>query len=180
MLVNLSDVFSSEGKTVTETVELEMTSFQSRLGRFSIIRKTPVTLILTNIGVGKVRIEGKAELSFDTNCDRCLAEVPTILNLKFEREVVSPDTTADSSEEVGDREDDVLGFMEGYQLNVETFVYNEILLNWPMKILCKDDCKGICKVCGKNRNLRECGCDTFVPDPRMAAIQDIFNANKEV
>ncbi len=180
MLVNLSDVFSSEGKTATETVKLEMPSFKSRLGRFSITRKTPVTLILTNIGVGKVRIKGNVELEFDTCCDRCLAEVPTILNLEFEREVVSPDTAADSSEEVGDREDDKLDFMEGYQLNVETFVYNEILLNWPMKILCKDDCKGICKVCGQNRNLRECGCDTFVPDPRMAAIQDIFNANKEV
>ena len=180
MLVNLSDVFSSEGKVVTETVELEMSSFRSRLGEFSITRKTPVTLILTNIGVGKVRIEGRVELTFDTCCDRCLAEVPTILALEFEREVASPETKADSSDEDGDREDDELDFMEGYQLNVETFVYNEILLNWPMKILCKDDCKGICKVCGQNLNLSECGCDTFVPDPRMAAIQDIFNANKEV
>ncbi|MBQ9142483.1 MAG: DUF177 domain-containing protein [Lachnospiraceae bacterium] len=180
MLVNLSDVFSSEGKMVTETVELEMDSFKSRLGEFFITEKSPVTLILTNIGVGKARIEGSVELAFDTSCDRCLAEVPTILTLEFEREVASPDTAADSSEEEGDREDDELDFMEGYQLNVETFVYNEILMNWPMKILCKNDCKGICKVCGQNLNLSECGCDTFVPDPRMAAIQDIFNANKEV
>lgn len=180
MLVNLSDVFSSEGKMATITVELEMTSFASRLGDFSITRKTPVTLILTNIGVGKARVEGNVEIVFDTSCDRCLAEVPTILNLEFEREVASPDTAPDSSEDQGDREDEELDFMEGYQLNVETFVYNEILLNWPMKILCKDDCKGICKVCGQNLNLGECGCDNFVPDPRMAAIQDIFNANKEV
>ncbi|MBQ7776855.1 MAG: DUF177 domain-containing protein [Lachnospiraceae bacterium] len=180
MLVNLSDVFSSEGKTATVTVELEMESFASRLGDFSIIEKTPVNLILTNIGEGKTRIEGNVELKFDTSCDRCLAEVPTILTLEFEREVASPDTAADSSTDEGDREDDEIDFMEGYQLNVETFVYNEILLNWPMKILCKNDCKGICKVCGQNLNLCECGCDTFVPDPRMAAIQDIFNANKEV
>lgn len=180
MLVNLSDVFSSEGKVATVAAELEMTSFKSKLGEFSITRKSPVTLVLTNIGVSKARIEGNVELVFETSCDRCLAEVPTILNLEFEREVASPETKADSSEENGDREDDGLDFMEGYQLNVETFVYNEILLNWPMKILCKDDCKGICKVCGQNRNQKECGCDTFVPDPRMAAIKDIFNANKEV
>ncbi len=43
----------------------------------------------------------------------------------------------------------------------------------------KDDCKGICPVCGQNLNEKECGCDTFVPDPRMAVIQDIFK-NKEV
>lgn len=180
MLVNLSDVFSSEGKTVTVAAELEMTKFASRLGEFSILKKSPVTLILTNIGVGKARIEGNAEFVFETSCDRCLTEVPTTLNLEFMREVASPDTTLDSSIEEGDSEDDELEFMEGYQLNVETFVYNEILLNWPMKILCKESCKGICKVCGQNLNVKECGCDTFVPDPRFAAIQDIFNANKEV
>ena len=75
---------------------------------------------------------------------------------------------------------DDLSFMEGYQLNAETFVYNEIMGNWPAKILCKEDCKGLCLVCGQNLNERDCGCDTFVPDPRMAVIQDIFNAYKEV
>ena len=79
-----------------------------------------------------------------------------------------------------DEEIDDLSFMEGYQLNTETLLYNEILENWPAKILCKDDCKGLCPVCGKNRNDGDCGCDTFVPDPRMAAIKDVFNACKEV
>ena len=179
MLVNLSDVFSSEGMMANETAELEMTSFKSRLGDFRITQKSPVNFVFSNIGVGKAKIEGTVELAFETCCDRCLAEVPTVLTLVFDREVASPEAVAERSEE-GDREDDDLDFMEGYQLNVETFVYNEILLNWPMKILCKDDCKGICKVCGKNLNLEACECDTFVPDPRFAAIQDIFNANKEV
>jgi len=178
MLVNLSDVFSSEGKTVTIAAALEMTKFVSRLGEFSITEKSPVTLVLSNIGIGKARIEGQAELVFDTGCDRCLTEVPTRLALRFEKEVASPDTALDDSIEEGDREEDELNFMEGYQLNVETFVYNEILLNWPMKILCKEDCKGICSVCGQNLNNGECGCDRFVPDPRMAAIKDIFNASK--
>lgn len=178
MLVNLSDVFSSEGMMTNLSVALEMDSFNSKMGDFTIINKSPIDLNLVNAGLGKVRIEGSVELSFETSCDRCLAEVPTVLALEFEREVISPDITTDGSEE--DREDDAIDFMEGYQLNVETFVYNEILLNWPMKILCKKDCKGICKVCGQNLNLGTCECDSFVPDPRMAAIQDIFNANKEV
>ena len=180
MLVNLSDVFSSEGKTVTITAELEMSTFVSRLGEFPIMEKTPVHLILTNLGVGKARIEGSTEVIFKTSCDRCLTEVPTTLNLEFMREVASPDTTLDTSIEEGDSEDDKLEFMEGYQLNVETFVYNEILLNWPMKILCKENCEGICSVCGHNLNHGDCGCDRFVPDPRMAGIKDIFNAFKEV
>lgn len=176
MLVNLSDVFTAEGKKVTATAELEMNSFHDSRGDFSIVEKSPVTLSLTNIGTGKVKAEGSVELTFATKCDRCLAETVTPLSLSFEREVLSPDILSDGSEEDSEN----LRFMEGYQLNVETFVYDEISLNWPMKILCRKDCRGICRVCGQNLNEGSCDCDTFVPDPRMAAIKDIFESNKEV
>lgn len=172
MLINLSDVLTSEGKVETATVPLEMTSFTSRMGDFLITEKAPVTFTFTNIGVNKARVEGSVRLQFDTRCDRCLTEVPTILNLSFDRTVTSPDVTPE--------EEDDLNGMEGYQLNVETFVYHEILINWPVKILCKEDCRGVCPKCGQNLNEGECGCDTLVPDPRMAVIKDIFNANKEV
>lgn len=167
MLVNLSDVLTSEGRQISEEAVLEMTGFESRAGSFEIMEKSPVKLTVTNIEPGKARVEGSVKLTFRTVCDRCLTEVPTILDLKFERTVASPETAED------DDADD-LSFMEGYQLNVETFVYHEIIGNWPAKILCKEDCKGLCPVCGQNLNERDCGCDTFVPDPRMAVIQDIF------
>ena len=178
MLVNLSDVLTSEGKVAAETVPLEMTSFTSRLGRFLIAESSPVELTFTNIGVNKARVTGGVDITFRTKCDRCLTEVPTSLTLQFDRIVTSPDAVPE--EDASEEEDDDLSFMEGYQLNVETFVYNEIMLNWPMKILCRPDCKGVCPVCGRNLNDGECGCDTFVPDPRMAVIKDIFNADKEV
>ena len=173
MLVNLSDVLTSEGKVQKTSVPLEMTSFKSRLGSFKILEKSPAAFIFSNVEADKAHIEGCVELKFDTKCDRCLDDAPTVLTLQFDRLVTSPGAAAE------DEEDD-LTFMEGYQLDVEAFVYHEILLNWPAKILCSEDCKGVCPVCGKNRNKTDCGCDTFVPDPRMAAIQDIFNANKEV
>lgn len=174
MLVNLSDVFTSEGRQVSMEVPLEMGSFESGMGCFEIVEKTPAAFTFSHVEAGKAKVEGNISLRFRTNCDRCLAEVSTELNLSFERIAVSPDLPEDA-EDVDD-----LSFMEGYQLNTETFVYNEIIGNWPAKILCREDCKGLCPVCGQNLNERDCGCDTFVPDPRMAVIQDIFNANKEV
>ena len=107
-------------------------------------------------------------------CGRCLKDVAYTFDLSFEIEVVSPEYTGEDAEDV---ESD---FMDGYHLNVDELVNDELLLNWPSKILCKEDCKGICKVCGKNLNDGDCGCDSFVPDPRMAAIKDIFNSYKEV
>ena len=47
-------------------------------------------------------------------------------------------------------------------------------------VLGHEDCMGICKVGGKNLNDGACGCDDFVPDPRMAVIKDFLNVNKEV
>ena len=107
--------------------------------------------------------------------DRCLQDVDYTFDLSFDTVVISPDYTGEDAEEEAASE-----LLDGYHLNVDELIKNELLLNWPMKVLCREDCKGICKICGKNLNDGECGCDDFVPDPRMAAIKDLFDANKEV
>jgi uncharacterized protein len=172
MLVNLSDVLTSEGRQMTREVPLEMTRFEIGRESFEIIEKSPVSFVFTNVKEGKAKISGRVEITFQTSCARCLTGVRTTLKLEFEHFVVSPG--------IEDTDVDDLSYMEGFQLDVDAFVHNEILVNWPVKILCREDCKGICPVCGQNLNMGECGCDTFVPDPRMAVIQDIFNADKEV
>ena len=175
MLLNLTDVLTSEGKTRSEDIMIEMTSYKSRMGDFPIVEKTPLHLKFTNQGAGRAKVEGNAVITQMMCCDRCLKEVPVKIVLEFSREVFSPDV---DDREILDESDS--GVMDGYQLNIELLVYNELLMNQPEKVLCKPDCKGICKKCGKDLNEGECGCDTFVPDPRMAVLQDIFNANKEV
>lgn len=175
MLLNLTDIFTSEGKSRSEDITIEMTAFKSRMGDFSIVEKTPLHLTLSNEGVNKAKVSGYAEITQLMYCDRCLKEVPVKTVLDFSRTVASPDV---DDSEVLDESD--LGVMNGYQIDIEVLVYNELLMNQPEKVLCKPDCKGICKKCGKDLNEGECGCDTFVPDPRMAVLQDIFNANKEV
>lgn len=175
MLVNLTDVFTSEGKEKTLEVSIEMDTFKSYGVEYSILEKTPVTLTLSYVSENRAKVCGKAEVVLDMQCDRCLKPVSNKVILDFEREI-SP--RMDENSQI-DEEDD-LDLMEGYSLNTEILIYNELLMNQPEKVLCKDDCKGICMVCGHDLNDGECGCDTFVPDPRMAVLQDILNANKEV
>lgn len=174
MLVNLTDVFSSEEKIVKQEIALELDTFVYNGEEYSIIAKEPLSMVFSNISVGKALVEGKGKISLDMKCDRCLTSVPYEMDLQFSYEVFSPDKSSEDTEE------DEQEFMEGYELNVGNLVNNEILMSWPMKVLCKPQCKGICTVCGKDLNTGECGCDTFVPDPRWAALKDIFNANKEV
>jgi len=175
MLINLTDVLTSEGKTKEVQVPIEMTSFSNGLTEYKIIEKSPVDFKFSSIERGKAQIQGKAQIILEMNCDRCLKEVEKKIELDFFREVFAPDEMTESTDD-----DDDQKFMDGYQLDVEDLIYSEILLNLPTKVLCRKDCKGICRQCGKDLNEGECGCDTFVPDPRMAVIKDIFNADKEV
>ncbi len=175
MFVNLTDVLTNEGKTVSMQVETELTQVSIGKEQFPVTDKTPVDLVCTNVGKGKAIIHGTATVTVALRCSRCLRPVEKKFELVFDREVYRPDAIEDSSDESDDQR-----FMDGYQMNVEDLLNNEIVINWPMKVLCKPDCKGICSVCGKDLNTGTCDCDTFVPDPRMAVIKDIFNADKEV
>lgn len=179
MFINLTDVLTSEDEVLTMQVETEMTEVSVGREKYRILDKSPVRFTFTNIGKDAAAIEGCAEFTFAMNCDRCLKPLEEKLTLRFSGEVHSPDAVRDQYDEA-DAEDDDQSFMEGYQLNVEDLLNNEIMINWPRKVLCKPDCKGICMQCGKDLNTGDCECDTFVPDPRMAVIKDIFNANKEV
>lgn len=175
MLVNLTDVFTSSDSEISMDVPIEMGSFRCRCGEYPILQKTPVHYVFRHCGKNRASVSGKARVTLEMQCDRCLKRVPWEVSLDFGREV-SPEP--EEGREISEEDD--FGLMEGYSLNTEALIYNEILLNQPEKVLCRPDCRGICMKCGKDLNDGECGCDTFVPDPRMAAIQDIFNAYKEV
>lgn len=90
MLLNLSDVLTSEGKQTTMEVPLDMNEFKSGASQVEITEKMPVAFIFTNLEVDKAKVECSVKLTFRTYCDRCLTEVPTVLDLHTERIVVSP------------------------------------------------------------------------------------------
>ena len=175
MFVNLTDVFTNEGKTVTLQAETALEQVTVGDEQFLIKDKTPIELTFTNIGKGKAKMSGHAKVTFVMSCDRCLKPVDKTLDLIFDREVFAPDIVENMPDGKDDQE-----FIDGFQLDVDDFLNIEIVINWPMKVLCKPDCLGICRQCGMDLNAGTCNCDTFVPDPRMAVIKDIFNGNKEV
>ena len=174
MFVNLTDVLHGEDKTVTMQIEPEMEAVTIGKETYPVIRKTSFLMTFTNVEHGKAQVTGEGGITFSMPCGRCLKDVEKTLELSFDRTVFSPDRSI-SPDDSDDQE-----YMNGYQMDVEELLRNEIVINWPMKILCRPDCRGICRQCGQDLNTGTCDCDTFVPDPRMAAIQDIFNGSKEV
>ena len=156
MLIDLSEILSLEGKTQVVEAPVSMDSFQSRLGSFPVAEKEPLIVTITNTG-------------------KCLKEVPTEFAIDMEQEI---DMKASGEDRIKDL--DEINYVTGCSLDVEQLVHNEILIHWPLRVLCREDCRGLCPVCGKDLNEGSCNCDQSSPDPRMAAIRDIFSKFKEV
>lgn len=174
MIIDISEVANSINKEIKEEVNIELDSFSSRLGEFPILTKSPFLLKIANQENHNVLISGEVELELAIPCGRCLEDVPTTIHFEIDKKLaIEADTLVDDEMEEND-------YLIGFNLDVDKLVYAEILVNWPMKVLCKDDCEGICKVCGMNLNKGACDCQRTELDPRMAAIQDIFNKFKEV
>lgn len=170
MIVNISDVISNEKKEIIKEVEITLDSFEFKMGKFPIVEKAPFALCFTNVENERLVIEGNTEIVIAIPCDRCLSETKKIFSLHIDKEIPLKEIIPEDAGETGDT-----NYMVGKCLDVDKLVFGELLVKWPMKVLCKSDCKGICKRCGIDLNLETCQCQKTELDPRMAAIQDIFN-----
>ena len=174
MLINLSDVLSEHHKTIDTVVSVEMTEFVSTLGSFPIVEKEDAHIVVKHVKKRELMIDGKCKLVLELPCDRCLELVRTEMHLEFTKNV-DLDESSDEKDELDEK-----NYIDGYNLDVDKLLYNEMLIGWPMKILCSEDCKGICNVCGQNLNKGTCDCEDTSLDPRMSVIRDVFKNFKEV
>ena len=174
MLINLSDVLSEQHKPIVRDIDPERQEVKLAAGVFPIVSKTPVHLEVTHISGKELMIKGSACISAEIPCDRCLITVSEELDLQFAKRV---DLDADDEDRT---ELDETNYIDGYYLDVDQLLYNEILIGWPMKVLCCEDCKGICSSCGQNLNKGACDCEDTSLDPRMSVVRDVFKNFKEV
>lgn len=164
--MNLTEIFNQENKQEEIKMPFPFDEFMDEK-----IQNAPeLKFTLINVGKGKALIKGESLLEFVLPCDRCLKPVKTKVELNFEREILAPELIDDEET----KEDQ--HFVEDYELNVDELLAEELQMSWPSKILCNENCKGICKKCGKDLNSGKCECDDFVPDVRLANLMDIFNA----
>ena len=107
---------------------------------------------------GEVRIRGRYTVEMSAQCDRCLGGARFPLEGSFDL-FYRPMSFIAKDEEIEIEEDETeIGFYEGGGLELEDILKEQVLLSLPMQRVCSEDCKGICHVCGKNRNETECDC----------------------
>ena len=66
-----------------------------------------------------------------------------------------------------------IGFYRNDELDLSGVVSEQVVLEIPMKPVCREGCRGLCPQCGADLNEANCGCDHTVSDPRFAALAEL-------
>jgi uncharacterized protein len=122
---------------------------------------------------GEIRIRGRLQVEMESECDRCLGPAFFPLSADFDL-FYRPMASIARDEEVGiDEGEAEIGFYEGAGLEVADIVKEQVLLNLPMQRICSEACKGICPICGSNRNESNCQCEVKPLDDRWKALRNL-------
>jgi uncharacterized protein len=117
-----------------------------------------------------VAVTGHFEATAHLLCGRCLELLVTGVAPAVDLRIMPQPSGRQGEIELG-RDDLEVDFYQGDLLDVGGLLRSETDLALPMKPLCRPDCRGLCPVCGGNRNLTECRCDPRGPDPRLAPLE---------
>jgi uncharacterized protein len=120
-----------------------------------------------------IRLRGHLSAALELQCARCLETVEQKVARDFE--LLYRPLGADAGRDelsVTDAEAEI-GYYQGEGILLEDVLREQVLLALPLKVTCRQDCKGLCPHCGKNLNQEQCGCSAPVEDPRWAGLKDI-------
>jgi uncharacterized protein len=134
------------------------------------IQAKGVVELLTHT-LGEIRIKGHLKASIQSDCDRCLEPATYRFDEDLDLFFRPVDTSPEGEEVEIDEGEAEISFYEGEGIELEDVVREHILLLLPMQKVCREDCKGICPVCGQNRNVVACACEVKPADDRWAALK---------
>lgn len=163
MVLDLQRLFENEGEEIPFNCSVDLSEYE----RDNIhLLQAPVMVsgrVYNQAGV--VYVKYTARYTVQAPCDRCLA--PVVLQRQL-------DTCQIAVRSLNGKDEDAFLFLPDAQLSVEEMVYADIVLDLPNKILCCEECKGLCPQCGVNLNQGACSCPHSSGDPRLAVLRDLL------
>lgn len=147
MILQLKRIFERIGDGIDICGEIPLEELRELGGCESFV--TPVSLKGRAVNrAGMVSLDYTAGVTVRHLCDRCLDE--------FDREYSFGFSHILTRSEAPEGDDDV--YCEGGVLDMNELAISDLLVEFPTKVVCREDCKGLCPVCGCNLNREQCGC----------------------
>jgi uncharacterized protein len=151
---------------------LDPGAFGSFEGDFRIAAPVDVTADLRKDGP-KVRLVGRVTTALTLDCSRCLEPFAVPMNAGFDLLFLpAAANTGEAEQEVHDDDLGVSYYQEDV-IDLGQVLREQFYLLLPMKPLCREECRGLCPVCGSNRNRETCQCQSEWVDPRMEPLRKL-------
>jgi uncharacterized protein len=135
---------------------------------------------------GGILLQGSTDLPLLAACKRCATEVALVVPVRFTLNLVPAHANRDSAASREDAEETEAEFSGSFDLaeadldtytgktiDLDPIIREQVLLALPMHAVCREDCRGLCGMCGQNLNEAACGCESRRVDPRLAVLKDI-------
>lgn len=169
MLIDMMPILSGE----CDKIELDfLLTLEDDIDDISFCQPIHICGNVVNMA-GYMTLSLEAHVLYKTFCARCLKELKKEAVIRYEKNVAVENTLED------EEQDDYVLIRHG-KLDVDETLAEQILLELPSKHLCSEDCKGICPVCGADRNRTPCECENRKEiDPRLAKLANLFGNSNE-
>lgn len=118
---------------------------------------------------GEISVRGEIGFLAVARCSRCLSDVSVDTNLEVTL-ILSPSETEKKEEAGGEIDYETY---RGRTIDLNDYMREQVNLSLPYKVVCTEDCRGLCGGCGRNLNEQQCGCETHEEDSRFAVLKDI-------
>jgi|SRR5262245_43961335 len=175
MLLDLRALRGGGSEDVTRRYQPE--AFPKADSDFKIVEPVDLAIRVTK-DAQKVRLTGRMRTTLEVDCSRCLepfrVPVDADLDQLFLPEGARIVSASDDDEDDGQQADAGVSFYKEDTIDLAELMRDEFYLALPMKPLCQDDCKGLCPVCGVNRNRETCTCKIEWVDPRMESLRTLL------
>lgn len=164
MLFDLKEIFLNEGLSTSNEYSLDLSKLELN-GCFPFTSPVKIKAEATNT-LGMVNLILETEFDFTMPCDRCFADVTTHITYTFNHRLLKS--------VMEEYNDDYIETPNAI-VDLDELVTSDILLELPHKYLCKEDCQGLCQICGMNLNTGKCDCKTEEIDPRLEVLNNLFS-----
>ncbi len=147
----------------SRTIDFDLPAVQ--IGQDLAIRSLRGSLRFTRTAQGLYG-DGRLTAGSRAECVRCLSEFEQPLTIRIDDLFASPP---------GEATDPLLAIPETAILDLNPLLREYLLLEVPLQPLCREDCLGLCPVCGNNRNELRCSHPDDLIDPRLAALRSLLD-----
>ena len=151
MLLNILKAKMEQGKAIEFTTQVQIDKDVVSSKNYQIL--TPAKVEGTYCYLDdKLDLNAKVSFEIGAFCDNCGEELKKVISFELNEAFVE--------NSISHNEEDYL-IINQTCIELDKPIEDALLLNMPSRLLCKDDCKGLCSVCGKNKNYATCSCQVL-------------------